>query len=235
MNFVHRLPGPYLILDSSFNPPTIAHRALLHALAPPGHNKLLLLSTANADKKPQPGAFPQRTEMMQLLSQSLQPPHFLPSSSPSSSSFGAAVALIDRATFADKARCAPELKGATWIMGWDTLVRFFAPRYYPNDTMGPVLRTFFLEDQARVVFAHRPAQENPNQENEKQDLLTFISLFLKEHGIPPSCVEEVPIDAEMAEISSSAVRKARKESGDWRRMVPPSIAEYIEQERLYVS
>lgn len=234
MNFIQRLPGPHLILDSSFNPPTIAHRALLQALTPPGYSKLLLLSTANADKKPTPAAFPQRTEMMRLLSQSLQSS---PSPPSSSSSFGAAIALIDRATFADKARCAPELKGATWIMGWDTLVRFFAPRYYPNDSMGPVLRTFFLEDQAKVVFAPRPTnptQKNGEQEKEKTALLEFISSFLKEHGIPSSCVKEVAIDAELAEISSSAVRKARKESEEWRRMVTPEIADYIEHEGLYL-
>ena len=59
---------PVAVLDSSFNPPTLAHRALasLPAASSPTGARLLLLSVRNADKVPHPGdASPvQRVEMM---------------------------------------------------------------------------------------------------------------------------------------------------------------------------
>src|SRR4051794_37180912 len=66
-----------LVLDSSFNPPTVAHRAL--ALIPTGtaasepDAMLLLLSVTNADKVPKSGdALPeQRLEMMELVARGL--------------------------------------------------------------------------------------------------------------------------------------------------------------------
>ena len=142
MNFAYRLPGPYIILDSSFNPPTIAHRAILLAAKANGLNKLLLLGTLNADKAALPASFPHRKEMMLLLAKSLG----------NSESPGAAVALIDQPTFAAKASSDAALKGATWVMGWDTLVRFFAERYYPDGSMRNVLRTFFIENRSKVVL-----------------------------------------------------------------------------------
>ncbi|KDQ57052.1 hypothetical protein JAAARDRAFT_35648 [Jaapia argillacea MUCL 33604] len=69
------------VLDSSFNPPTLAHLALAKASLPPSHQrhaadydaKLLLLSVRNADKtlKPTDATYIQRMEMMVLLAKNL--------------------------------------------------------------------------------------------------------------------------------------------------------------------
>ncbi|KAI0130732.1 Nucleotidylyl transferase [Daldinia grandis] len=74
-------PNSLLILDSSFNPPTLAHqRMALSALSdhgsPSGDSTytsrvLLLLAINNADKAPKPAAFPQRLAMMYIFAQDL--------------------------------------------------------------------------------------------------------------------------------------------------------------------
>ncbi|KAL4244069.1 Rossmann-like alpha/beta/alpha sandwich fold [Abortiporus biennis] len=84
------------ILDSSFNPPTLAHLALANTSYPSSfrtpssisttngsshshdhhfHAKLLLLSVRNADKvlKPSDATYPQRLEMMRLFTSSIKP------------------------------------------------------------------------------------------------------------------------------------------------------------------
>ncbi|KAF9021378.1 Nucleotidylyl transferase [Hymenopellis radicata] len=208
MKFLQRGPGPFFILDSSFNPPTLAHRALLLSL-PTRATKLLLLSTTNADKPHAPASYAQRSQMMLILSRAVP---------------NSAVALIDRPTFAEKAREEAELKKSTWVLGWDTLVRFFADKYYPEGSMGRVLRTFFVEDGSRVVYSRR---------GEAGDV-DWIDKFLDEHQIPRDCVQEVEIDPALRDVSSSAVRAAIKEGREWKGMVTDEIADYIEQERLYI-
>lgn len=102
------------ILDSSFNPPTLAHAALA-SMGPPNMTEnsglmslpshtydahLLLLSVTNADKMLKPGdaGLEQRLEMMLLLAKGLQSPEV---SHPARS---IAVAAIDEPTFVGKAR-----------------------------------------------------------------------------------------------------------------------------------
>ena len=102
------------ILDSSFNPPTLAHAALAKLGLPnktgnPGSTSLpsnsydahlLLLSVTNADKALKPGdaGLEQRLEMMNLLAKELQ------SSEVGHSADNIAVAAIDEPTFVRKAR-----------------------------------------------------------------------------------------------------------------------------------
>ncbi|SJL09787.1 uncharacterized protein ARMOST_13168 [Armillaria ostoyae] len=106
-----------LILDSSFNPPTLAHLALARC----GNDydaRILMLSTTNADKKLAPGdaTLAQRQSMMALL--------------------GFHIAVIDEPTFVGKARrLHAEMPSASWnfVMGWDTVERsrariVYAPR-----------------------------------------------------------------------------------------------------------
>ena len=121
----HDLSGPRLnisVLDSSFNPPTLAHLALADLPYPKSfwrspeasdrfHAKLLLLSVRNADKllKPSDATHAQRLDMMILLAKDL-------SSAPSgdgqsgltsqqpdqSEDANVAVAIIDEPTFVGK-------------------------------------------------------------------------------------------------------------------------------------
>ena len=102
------------ILDSSFNPPTLAHAALAilgrpnkpestESISLPSNSyeaHLLLLSVTNADKvlKPSDAGLEQRLEMMVLLAKELQ------SAEVGHSADNIAVAAIDEPTFIGKAR-----------------------------------------------------------------------------------------------------------------------------------
>ena len=97
-----RSPLRISVLDSSFNPPTLAHLALANApnpssLASDYDAKLLLLSVRNADKLLQEGdaTFFQRVEMMSLLATRIH--HKNHSSLPN-----VAVGLVNEPTFVAK-------------------------------------------------------------------------------------------------------------------------------------
>ncbi|KAF4596224.1 hypothetical protein EYR38_007601 [Pleurotus pulmonarius] len=110
------------VLDSSFNPPTLAHLALANSPRPkPSFNdgrdgalvddlgldydaKLLLLSVRNADKVLKQGdaSLVQRLEMMVLLAKDIVCPASGPSDAGRSMESNVAVAIIDEPTFVGK-------------------------------------------------------------------------------------------------------------------------------------
>ena len=119
------------VLDSSFNPPTLAHRALASVPLPPSpatdgspvarsadfDARLLLLSVRNADKalKPTDATYVQRADMMELLARDLITENASPSGASGSDDDvqlfarnsgpgNIAVGLIDEPTFVGKSR-----------------------------------------------------------------------------------------------------------------------------------
>lgn len=97
-----RVPLHISVLDSSFNPPTLAHLALANAANPfsptSDHDaKLLLLSVKNADKTIQEGdaTLSQRVEMMSLLATRIHHDSLSPPSN-------VAVCLVNEPTFTAK-------------------------------------------------------------------------------------------------------------------------------------
>ncbi|KIK99955.1 hypothetical protein PAXRUDRAFT_822131 [Paxillus rubicundulus Ve08.2h10] len=109
------------VLDSSFNPPTLAHLALARSPLPSYQGvstsaptpsrldydaKLLLLSTRNADKSMKPGdaTYIQRLEMMRLLSRDLCSTNSTKTEydCPSPVIGNVAIAIIDEPTFVGK-------------------------------------------------------------------------------------------------------------------------------------
>ncbi|KAI8908081.1 hypothetical protein BC831DRAFT_555226 [Entophlyctis helioformis] len=135
-----------LVLDSSFNPPTLAHASLLSAsrrLVPPSTPALLLFATHNMDKGAGAGTpLLDRLDLMAALADDLSDgiadvAHDRP-----------LVALTDQGRFTDKLRVIQSLLAAPrsgegelseasgvparvhFIVGLDTLVRVFNPKYY---------------------------------------------------------------------------------------------------------
>ncbi|KAH8100944.1 Nucleotidylyl transferase [Cristinia sonorae] len=115
--------GPRLnisVLDSSFNPPTLAHKALAETSFPESfkntlgererfHARLLLLSVRNADKllNSSDATYAQRLEMMVLLAKDLSTVETLAPSAETQSTHevadsNVAVAIIDEPTFVGK-------------------------------------------------------------------------------------------------------------------------------------
>ncbi|KAK0480054.1 Nucleotidylyl transferase [Armillaria novae-zelandiae] len=193
-----------LILDSSFNPPTLAHLALARC-GSDYDARIFMLSTTNADKKLAPGdaTIAQRQSMMSLL--------------------GFHVAVIDEPTFVGKARrLHAEMPSASWdfVMGWDTVERVFAERYYKD--MIAELQGFFFESRARILYAPRVGSGGID-----------VWAAVERVGARDKVVQAAISDEFLAQ-SSTAVRNAIKSgNGTWRDKVPPAVAEYIDKERLY--
>ncbi|KZT41863.1 Nucleotidylyl transferase [Sistotremastrum suecicum HHB10207 ss-3] len=241
------------VLDSSFNPPTLAHFAL--ATAPlPKHDggehtgrtegydgQMLLLSVRNADKSLKPGdaTFVQRLDLMVRLAKAIE-------SRPSSSPGGVAVACIDEPIFAQKA---PKLNASLserlrsfaistsshsipsiqfdFLVGYDTLERLFAERYYAShDHMLKTLRIFLSpqEQNSRIISAYRA-----NADNDSLEKLSGIQEFLGTKR-----VLTIDIGQWESSLSSTEVRRLVGESDQrWTSMVPEGVKEYIQENGLY--
>ncbi|KAI0880125.1 Nucleotidylyl transferase [Annulohypoxylon maeteangense] len=169
------LPKRLLVLDSSFNPPTLAHQQMaLSAFSEyrqaGGDNSndddddnksrvLLLLAINNADKAPKPAIFPQRLSMMYLFAQDL-----LASTTATKATYsegdceGVDIAVTTEPYFHAKSSAVsssdfyrgPKPVEQVYLTGFDTLIRIFDPKYYPDNSMAQVLDPFFAHAQLRV-------------------------------------------------------------------------------------
>ncbi|KAJ3219682.1 hypothetical protein HDU67_010044 [Dinochytrium kinnereticum] len=121
---------PLLILDSSFNPPTLAHHHLalqsLHQL-PQTHKLILLHAVANADKPAtDPGDLLNRVEMMRRFGGEVEV----------DGGCGVVLGVTTEGRFVDKARAVSRVWGGevNWVVGLDTLTRLVDSKYYPGAT-----------------------------------------------------------------------------------------------------
>ncbi|SPC60658.1 uncharacterized protein UHOD_02035 [Ustilago sp. UG-2017b] len=167
------------LLDSSFNPPSRAHLALL--LSPPilARNKpsydghLLLFSTQNADKGTgQPGdAYPsQRIEMMTLMAKDVERIQ-----TAEGHSANVAVGLVDKPLIFSKSTLTWDLLKAQqqeshdkakvrlhWLVGFDTLYRVFQLKYYPSlAEFRQQCSQFFEREGTTFVCARRDPSSYP--------------------------------------------------------------------------
>ncbi|KAK1236361.1 hypothetical protein PQX77_000394 [Marasmius sp. AFHP31] len=268
------------VLDSSFNPPTIAHLALANARRPRYNSienpkndydaKLLLLSVRNADKqlKSTDATYTQRLEMMMKLAEDIT--SHSEDDKPQQHE-NVAVAIIDEPTFVGKSnllqRFLKERSSShtdfrlTFLLGFDTLERFFAPRYYTNgqsdsDTearlkMYSALEGFFAPDRdgSRIVCARRSPSSYPHSspppnaqqrdsstDPSPQSLTSVIQDFLTSKSLPAELVEIIDIGEDVWAVSSSDGRSAITRGDDsWKGMVPGAVRKFIEAENLYSS
>ncbi|BGP19034.1 hypothetical protein JCM10213_009256 [Rhodosporidiobolus nylandii] len=223
------------VLDSSWNPPHAAHLSLARHGQTTCEALLLAFTVSHPDK----GNFDKdvaalRLEMVRAVALDLQ-----------EKGANVAVALLDAATFVQKSRV---LQGSmaelvkehvgeknarktelAFEVGWDTLLRVFAPRYYQT---GPSLTdsmNAFLRDDGSSLSCARRGEVTAEEE----------SAFLRSPEVRP-WADKVELydleDENVRDISSTEVRKAVKE-GRWedvRRDVPfERVIEVLQRERLY--
>ena len=233
------------VLDSSFNPPTLAHLAL--ANSPPVGDaveydaKLLLLSVRNVDKlqKPTDATLIQRLNMMFLHAQDMD---LALADSPSN----VAIAVVDEPTFVGKSSALlaflhkhlqglnPPLSNPdvtihlTFLQGFDTLQRLFSTQYYPSETsMLASLRHFFSAegDNSTVVCAWR---------GDGRKERAFESLPLSREFVDAGRIVMLEIGERNHNLSSTKVRDLRRKGDEeWKRVVSARIASYIELQGLY--
>ena len=134
-----------LILDSSFNPPTLAHMALVQATInhfPPSTftHCLFLFTTKNVDKQLSGASPSQRLDMMTLLAKK--------QTLPTAVGVTTSGRFVDKATdllntFPNNATATATTTKFCFILGYDTLIRLLDPKYYHPISVQEALHPFF--------------------------------------------------------------------------------------------
>ncbi|CAG8445639.1 14479_t:CDS:1 [Funneliformis caledonium] len=258
----HKKPIRIAVLDSSFNPPTKAHLQLLMKSVTNIHFQndqpvtrhqikeqppeffdacLLLFAIKNADKTvtSSDASTVDRLLMMEALASYVR-------STANSDTYSAAlrnlaVGVTTHPIFTDKARAiqtslskSPDQSFSLYfIMGYDTIIRFFNPKYYTN--MREELASFFETNS--IICANR--QGYGGEEAEEQ---FFQSEIFKEivGGENDKKVMRIKLDDEIAKMSSTRVREIlinmKNEEGvkeQLLKLCPEPIVAIVIQEGLY--
>lgn len=216
---------PVVILDASFNPPTMAHLEMLRRIQTgkypsipsdiPLENFIALLSIQNADKALiQDVPLENRLEMLKILQdESFNHKSALPRFN---------VAVCDRPLFSDKIQLIQsEFESSELIfviVGMDTCVRIFNPKYY-TDIKASLSKLF--EKSSLIVFN----REGSATWDEFTRSNPFASSFSEK-------VIFVPFDDPFASMSSTIAREQFKSASD-SSAVHKSIVPYILLNKFY--
>jgi nicotinamide-nucleotide adenylyltransferase len=254
-------PKTLYILDSSFNPPSIAHLTLatsaLKQSAPlesSPYRLLLLFSTHNADKAPSPASFVQRIALMTAFAEDLS--RSLKSASPSLkhdvSDVSIDIGLTKEPYYSDKSAAIAETTPPFYasqpihihLVGYDTLIRFCNPKYYPKyDPPLSALKPFF-DAGHKLRVTQRPTDPSDESSNEFGTIeeQTRYLQNLKDGNQEQAGFEAAwgnNIDMVQAEegvgISSTRVRKAAN-AGKWDtvgELCTEGVAAWIKDQGLY--
>jgi nicotinamide-nucleotide adenylyltransferase len=254
-------PRTLYILDSSFNPPSIAHLTLAtsalrqHAPSEKAPFRLLLLfSTHNADKAPSPASFVQRIALMTVFAEDLS--RHLKSAGPPEDSdladISIDIGLTKEPYYSDKSAAIKATTPPVYssdpihihLVGYDTLIRFCNPRYYPkHDPPLSALAPFFNAGH-KLRVTQRPADPSDESSNEfgtVEEQERYLQRLRDGHqekaGFEPAWGQN--IDMAEAEdgvgISSTRVRKAAKE-GKWDvvdELCTDGVAAWLKDQSLY--
>jgi len=244
------------VLDSSFNPPTLAHlriaiSALLHdrnANSSPTKRLLLLLATQNADKAPKPASFEQRLAMMTIFASELVQRMRSHNNEKGHETDAVVVDVgvtksplyLDKATALDRSGQYGDVDSGpeqVHLTGFDSLIRLLDPKYYPPDHSLHPLQTLFSKHRIRATrrtddqWGGRKEQDAyvqalANGEREKEGAKSEWS----------SKIELVDGGQEGDEIvSSTKVREAsrNRDKEALERLVPKGIVDFIFEQHLF--
>ncbi|OVF04499.1 putative nicotinamide-nucleotide adenylyltransferase [Clavispora lusitaniae] len=235
-----------VILDSSFNPPHLAHSTLAKDALEFEYNGtttpksksslLLLLSVKNADKITiQPAPLDYRLEMMYLMAQYLE----------SNLDIHVSIGITNHARFVDKSVAIINyLKSyladdygsikLTFAVGFDTLERILDPKYYLPDKLSDSLKEFMRTTDLFCLTR----SENVETYNMQLDYLQRLR-----HGkipqIPEALARNVHVQSvsdsrdNIGAISSTSVRNAFASGESANVPVIPEIKAFIEKHSLY--
>ena len=245
--FVEESTERICILDSSFNPPHLGHMQLARDSLAQVYRKdekdenkvlLLLLSVKNADKiNPQPASFRERLDMMCLMANHMYDTY----------NINVSVGLTKHAKFVDKSSCvrryikekdlllskALDHLNLTFLVGFDTLIRIFNPKYYLPFKVSQALAEFMKTTD--IFCLSRSDEDNSFSEQAKY----VMDIEKGNHeDIPADWASRIFFELkdkdETSTISSSSVRKDAKINGqDWEKSVIPEIVTYIKEHTPY--
>lgn len=270
------------VLDSSFNPPHLAHLALAsskpHLSQEPSTSRsrhypahLFLLSSRNADKgmgKSGDATPLQRLSMMVVLAKDLE--EKLRQDGVDEDSVNVAVAICEEPLMKDKSSIvhawlrqqgsksngevhageasSPPFTTRTrlhWVVGWDTLIRFFALKYYPSEEdFAKACQRFFVEEGTTFMCARRnmdvDAADERKQRQEEDDFLQsdLVRPWVERRGVT---IFDLPADVRHVsstrtrelirrqDLSGEAKRAAAQEEG----LLTPGLASFVTDESIY--
>ncbi|KAK6463950.1 nicotinate-nucleotide adenylyltransferase [Scheffersomyces coipomensis] len=245
------------VLDSSFNPPHLGHYALIKESLNPNHYYqnttnindhsivekddekaiLLLLSVKNADKiKPVPESFENRLEMMYLMI------HDLSQKFPHSKSIS--IGLTKHAKFVDKSisilnylhndndyTATSHIK-LTFLVGFDTLIRIFNPKYYLPDKLSTSLEEFMASTDIFCLTRNDNSVSELDQSTFVEDIKNGKHVDIPSHW--SNNIFLINNGDKISFISSSNIRSnILSGSNNWHDKVIPEIKDFIINEKLY--
>jgi nicotinamide-nucleotide adenylyltransferase len=201
------LRGPVAFLPAAFNPPTVAHlRLLQRAAAAVAAAPAALLTTRNVDKPVTGAPLEARVEMLVAARRDGHDIAVLAAN---------VARIIEQAAAIEATFPAVD---ATPVVGFDTLVRLFDPRYYAD--LSRELDPFF--ERHRVIAANR----NPHA-------LEAVAEWLHHNARGyASRVVLVELDSETAGVSSTRARELVA-AGIPADLVPPSVRAILAERRFY--
>lgn len=243
-------PKTLLILDSSFNPPSKAHLTLAKSALSQSVLKkyeapyrfLLLFSTHNADKAPSAASFDQRLALMTIFAEDLIN-HL--QSSEGYESTDVDIGLTNAPYYTDKSAAISSEGKDTYpasprhihIMGFDTITRFLAPRYYQDfDPPLSALNPYFdAGHELRVTL--RPSDEYGSVQDQKEFIGKLGRGELEAEGGKPEWAKQITtVEAgDGVGVSSTRVRKAAKAQrwDEVDELCTPGIAAAVKEESIY--
>lgn len=224
-----------LVLDSSFNPPHLGHFTLIKNSVKYYQSRgirdlhiLLLLAVKNADKGSKPAAFEKRMEMMHLFSN-----YFADQETTDIS-----LALTNHAKFVDKKSDIQDFIGEdnnrtkiSFLVGFDTLVRIFDPKYYTPQLVSDALEEFM----ATVEFCCLARDDEKLTIEEQHRYVDDILSGSREPQIPKNWgrkIHFIEFDDGVKSISSSSIRQEatkgeQKDDNLLKKCLPTNLYEYI--------
>ncbi|MCZ6678488.1 MAG: nicotinate-nicotinamide nucleotide adenylyltransferase [Candidatus Poribacteria bacterium] len=218
IRWVYRAPkhieesgGKLGIFSGSFNPLTVAHVRMIEA-AQAGYGLdgvLLILAKANVDKGVFGLSLADRLLMLKQFAMNRE---------------NFSVAVCSHGRFIEKIEALqaeyPPGTQFSFIVGYDTLVRIFDPKYYTD--LRSALDALF--DRCRLIVANR---EEHDAEAVKQ------LLAQPDHRRYASCMDLIELPDFYAEISSTDIR-ARLQGGDSiDHLVPSEVQEFLKAAHAY--
>ncbi|EMC97112.1 hypothetical protein BAUCODRAFT_32855 [Baudoinia panamericana UAMH 10762] len=244
-------PRTLFILDSSFNPPSIAHQSLVlsafrrsssSAFSKP-FRLLLLFATMNADKAPSAASFDQRLTLMTIFAADLV--RTLQAQSEEYFCVPVDIGVTTVPYYTDKS-AAIETEGQEWyavkpkhihLVGFDTLTRFFAAKYYKNfDPPFSALSPYF-DSGHRLRVTLRPDEQYGSVDEQRAFLERLGNGEMEKDGGKRDWAKQVELvpPNPKAGVSSTRIRKAAHR-GDWDevdQLCTPGVAAWVKSENLY--
>lgn len=195
------------VFSGSFNPPTIAHvRLCEHAEGHLGLDEIIwLLTVVNVDKPLFGFSLTERLTMMTAIAQ--ERPNW-------------SVAACSHGRFFEKAQAvagAYPMGTQIWfLVGYDTFLRIFEPRFYPDLPMAEALRRFFALAHL-AVMPRGDADETVVLEHlHRPEVLPFADRIVV-----------LPADPSIRWVSSTSVRQRLERGESLDDLVPLAVAKFL--------